>query len=129
MSKLLLVGIGGFIGACLRYIISGIAYKYLGSNFPWGTLLVNLIGAFAIGFFWQSFENIISSTNLNLFILIGMVGAFTTFSTYSLETINLLKNNDITFAMLNILATNILSLVFVFVGIVVSKNLSILIAR
>ncbi len=129
MSKLLLVGIGGFIGACLRYIISGIAYKYLGSNFPWGTLLVNLIGAFAIGFFWQSFENIISSTNLNLFILIGMVGAFTTFSTYSLETINLLKNNDITFALLNILATNILSLVFVFVGIVVSKNLSILISR
>ncbi len=129
MSKILLIGFGGFIGACLRYAISGIAHKHLGSNFPWGTLTVNLIGAFAIGFFWQLSTQFIDTTNLKLFVLVGMIGSLTTFSTYSLETLNLIKNSEFSLAAFNILASNILGILIVFIGILVSKYLTILCVR
>ena len=129
MSKILLIGFGGFIGACLRYAISGFAHKQLGSNFPWGTLLVNLIGAFAIGFFWQLSTQFIDTTNLKLFVLVGMIGSLTTFSTYSLETLNLINNSEYLFAAINIVVSNLLGIITVFVGILVSKYLTILCVR
>lgn len=58
MSKLLFIAIGGAIGVILRYALSGVAYKYMGSGFPWGTLCVNLLGAFVIGMLWGLFEKL-----------------------------------------------------------------------
>lgn len=93
--RLLYVIIGGGLGALLRYLLSGIIQKQSASLFPYGTLVVNLIGALLIGFLWELFQNITVSTNIRVFIFMGIIGAFTTFSTFSLETFNLLKDKAI----------------------------------
>lgn len=123
MLKLLLIAIGGASGALFRYTISGLTYKYLDGVLPWGTLIVNLVGCFLIGFLWQLFEMMAISPNTRAFIFIGTLGAFATFSTYGLESFNLLREGEIKFAIFNILASNILGLVLVFCGFVISGYL------
>ncbi len=100
----------------LRYVISGIAYRAFGSTFPWGTLCVNLMGAFFIGFLWAFFEKVLVPASVSHFLLVGLLGALTTFSTYSLETFNLLRDGEVQLALTNILLNNLLSIVLVFVG-------------
>ncbi len=123
MSKLLFIAIGGASGAILRYTVSGLTYKYLDGMLPWGTLMVNLIGCFLIGFLWQLFEVVTSSSNVRAFIFIGILGAFTTFSTYGLETFNLFKEGETKYALLNIAASNLAGIAFVFAGIFASRFL------
>ena len=115
--KLLMIAAGGGIGALLRYLISGIAYRLFGSTFPWGTLSVNLIGAFFIGFLWAIFEKTLVPANVRGFILVGVLGALTTFSTYSLESFNLLRDGEVRLALVNILVNNFFSIALVFAGI------------
>ncbi|HAJ94917.1 MAG TPA: fluoride efflux transporter CrcB, partial [Actinobacteria bacterium] len=87
--RIFYVFVGGGIGALLRYLISGLIQKQSsGGVLPYGTLAVNLIGALFIGFLWELFQHITVSTNVRVFILIGLIGALTTFSTFSLETMN-----------------------------------------
>ena len=129
MSKLLFIAIGGAIGALLRYAISGIAYKYLGSGFPWGTLCVNLIGAFAIGILWGLSEKTAVSSEFRTFAFIGIIGSFTTFSTYGLETFNLFRDGEIKLALANVLITNVLGIALVLSGFIASKYLMIFIGR
>ncbi len=129
MSRLLFIATGGAIGALLRYAISGMTYKYLDGVFPWGTLSVNLIGAIVIGFLWGIFEGATISPDFRLFVFIGIIGSFTTFSTYSLETFYLFRSGEIKLALTNVLITNILSIVLVLFGFVTSKYLIILIGR
>jgi len=90
---------------------------------PWGTLMVNLIGCFLIGFLWQLFEVVTSSSNVRALIFIGILGAFTTFSTYGLETFNLFKEGETKYALLNIAASNLAGIAFVFAGIFASRFL------
>lgn len=123
MSKLLFIAIGGAAGALLRYSVSGVAYKYLDGMLPWGTLAVNLIGCFAIGFLWQIFEFITSSPNMRSFIFVGILGSFTTFSTYGLETLNLFREGEIKYGLLNILASNILGIGLVLTCFIVARYL------
>lgn len=95
MLKLLYVGIGGFIGTCLRYLISINSPKVFGTQLPYGTLIVNTLGGLLIGFIMelsQSSDSI--SPNLRLFLTTGLMGGLTTFSTFSLETMNYLSNGD-----------------------------------
>ncbi|MGM0367527.1 MAG: fluoride efflux transporter CrcB [Actinomycetota bacterium] len=86
---------GSGIGALLRYLVSGVIQKSTSGIFPAGTLAVNIIGALLIGFLWELFQNIIIPTNIRMFIFIGLFGAFTTFSTFSLETSNLIRKRKI----------------------------------
>nr|QNO49551.1 putative fluoride ion transporter CrcB [Methanosarcinales archaeon ANME-2c ERB4] len=129
MSKLLFIAIGGAIGALLRYALSGVAYKYIGSGFPWGTLCVNLIGAFAIGILWGLSEQTTISSDFRTFAFIGILGSFTTFSTYALETVNLFRDGEIKLALANVLITNVLGIALVISGFIASKYLMITIDR
>ncbi|MBC7099960.1 CrcB family protein, partial [Candidatus Bipolaricaulota bacterium] len=88
----------------------------LGTTFPWGTLLVNLTGSFLIGFLWESFDYAPISPDARTFIFIGMLGAFTTFSTYAFETVSLLKDKEFFVAAVNIFANNLLGICLCLAG-------------
>jgi CrcB protein len=116
MLQLLLVAAGGIIGALLRFGVSGQIQGYLNGSFPWGTLSVNLIGCFVIGALWQVSEFIIVSPNIRAFLFVGALGAFTTFSSYGLETVSLFRESEIQIALLNIIANNLLGFLMVLGG-------------
>jgi len=126
MSKILALVLGGASGTLLRYWVSGYAYKLFEGVFPWGTLMVNLIGSFLIGFCWGLFERGNIQTNVRLFLFVGIFGGFTTFSSYALETLNLVKAGNVKFAIIYILASNILGLILVYLGYIFARMLSIL---
>ena len=119
--RLIAIAVGGAIGALLRYAVSGLAYNLFGEAFPWGTMSVNLLGCLLIGFLWQTFEATALSPQLRALIFIGGLGAFTTFSTYGLESLNLLRDGQMRMGLLNILGSNLLGIVAVFVGIVLAR--------
>ncbi len=104
MQKLyliLLVGCGGFIGAACRYIISNYSVKFFGSAFPYGTLIVNVVGAILIGFVMALSLKGTVSPNAKLFITTGIMGGLTTFSTFSYETISIFSTGNIALGSLN----------------------------
>ncbi len=123
MIKYILLATGGAIGTILRYSMSGLTYRMVNSVFPWGTIIVNLSGSFAIGLLWGYFEFQNISSNMRNFIFIGMLGGFTTFSTYALESLNLFRDGEIKLAMTNLLLSNICGLLLVFAGFMLSKFL------
>lgn len=124
MLKLLIIGTGGFIGAILRYEISGWAHRLFGSSFPYGTLTVNVIGSFFLGVFLvlANTKLIIPDAYKNL-IAIGFLGAFTTFSTFSYETISLIEINLMKQAVLNIALNVVFGLMAVWLGAICAKML------
>ena len=122
MAKLLIIGVGGFFGAILRYVISGFFYDIYGDKFPYGTLAVNIIGCFTLGFFITLAEGkFIISPQMRSFAAIGLLGAFTTFSTFSFETLASLQNELYTSAMLNIVFSVLFGILAVWVGIILAK--------
>ncbi len=106
---LLYIGIGGFLGAILRFILSGWVQKILHTTFPLGTLSVNVFGSFLIGFLVVLFENFISP-QWKAFAVTGLLGALTTFSTFSYETVILMQEGLILKALMNIFLNVFLSL-------------------
>ncbi len=123
MKEIIYIAIGGALGALIRYLVSGMAYKIMGIGFPWGTLSVNLLGTFLIGLLWGIFERIVILPEVKMFIFVGFLGAFTTFSTYAFETLNLLKEGEAKIALFNFLANNVLGILLVFLGMSLSKYL------
>ncbi len=121
--RLLYVFIGGGIGALLRYLLSAVIQKQSASLFPYGTLVVNLIGALFIGFLWELFLRITVSTNIRVLIFMGIIGAFTTFSTFSLETFNLLRDGQYISALINVILNNVFCITLVFAGSITAKYL------
>lgn len=121
MIKILLIAAGGAAGTLLRYWMSGIAYKLGGEAFPWGTMVVNLIGAFFIGLLWGLTAQSALSSQLRAMLFIGLFGGFTTFSTFALESFNLLKDQQFRNAFFYILASNIAGIVLVFAGLILAK--------
>jgi CrcB protein len=118
MRNLIIIGAGGFCGAILRYLISGGVQRWTQSvNFPHGTLAVNLIGCLVIGMLTRLDEvRSILSPEIRFFIMIGLLGAFTTYSTFSNEAMNLLNDRRIHLAILYVGAHMVLGLVAVFLG-------------
>jgi len=119
----MLLAAGGAIGTLLRYSLSGLTYNYINGIFPWGTLVVNLAGSFAIGFLWGIFEIENMSPAIRNFVFAGILGGFTTFSTFTLESFNLLRDGEIRLAISNILASNIAGIALVFAGFYVSRSI------
>lgn len=93
-AELSLVALGGAAGAVARYWVSGLVYRLTGPGFPWGTLVVNLLGCFLIGVVVLVLETTIQSGAVRAAVAIGFLGAFTTFSTFSYETLALLQDGE-----------------------------------
>jgi CrcB protein len=87
----LYVALGGSLGAVLRYALAGWVQQLAGGLFPWGTLFVNVVGSFLIGWFYETALRTLVAPELRLFFAVGVLGAFTTFSTFSYEILGLLR--------------------------------------
>lgn len=125
MIKLLLIGSAGFVGTLSRYWLSDVVARKYGEIFPFGTLVVNLVGCFLIGLlFYFVQERYIVSHNVRAIIFIGLLGGFTTFSALGLQTFTLLQNNQIALATLNVASSNVLGLFFVWAGYTLAKVVS-----
>lgn len=117
MSKVLMVGAGGFIGAILRYSVSLYMAKIGQFDIPLGTLLVNALGGFLIGAIMEfSLSTELISPELRLFLTTGILGGFTTFSTFSYETVALLSDGAYMLAFLNVVLNLFLSVFGVVLG-------------
>ncbi len=122
MMNYLIVSLGAAIGGGMRYWVSNLTYKFLPSTFPYGTLAVNVIGSFILGVIIFMFDDKeLITPGVRLFLAVGFCGGFTTFSTFSLETINLLKDSQIIPAFLNILLSLFLCLAGVALAYFISK--------
>jgi len=122
VMKILLLAAGGAIGTVSRYAVSGLTHKFIDGTFPVGTLAVNVLGSLMIGLLWGTWETANLSSHLRTFLFIGIMGGFTTFSTYSLETLNLFREGEIRMAVINVLANNILGLFMVFAGFFAARS-------
>jgi len=124
MQKIIFIGLAGLIGTLLRYWLAGLVARQYGDTFPWGTLVVNLVGSFLAGaIYYLAEERLLISPTLRTIILIGLLGGFTTFSSYGLQTFMLLRDGEFGLATLNIALSNVLGLVMVWAGYVVIKAL------
>lgn len=123
MLRFFIVGLGGAIGTMLRYFMGGLDYRFSGGVFPVSTLVVNVSGSLVIGFLWGAIDRFAIPPNLRLFIFIGILGGYTTFSTFSLETFNLMRDGEYRIAIANALLSVILGIGAVFAGYVLSKTL------
>jgi fluoride exporter len=123
MSQAAIVGVGGFIGAIMRFGISGLVHTVIRSHtFPWGTLTVNVSGCLLIGLLGGVAESRhLFSPDLRLFLLLGVLGGFTTFSTFGFETLTLMRDADYLRAILNVSSHVALGLAAVWVGLALTK--------
>ena len=111
-------------GTLLRYWLSGFVARQYGETFPWGTMAVNLIGCLITGaVFFLTEERFLVSPTVRTVILIGLLGGFTTFSSYGLQTFTLLRDGEFGLAILNVVTSNILGLFMVWVGYVLGRVL------
>ena len=122
MKLLIFIGIGGFLGAIARYLISSFLQSSLSSQFPIGTLGVNILGSFLIGFLALYFQAH-SSPQMKVLIITGFLGALTTFSTFSYESVMLLDEGMYLKAILSIFLNLSLSLLATIIAIALYKRL------
>lgn len=125
LNNYFVVFIGAGLGGMLRYWASNFVYKFLSPDFPYGTLFVNVLGSLIIGIIMYYFnENRLISPTTRVFLTVGFCGGLTTFSTFSFETINFLKEKEFLFAGLNIIANVMLTLISLFVVYKIAKLIS-----
>jgi CrcB protein len=117
LQKLALLALAGALGTLARYGLAGLAQKLCGASFPWGTLAVNIIGCFLAGLLWALFETRWAvSGETRILILVGFMGAFTTFSAYILETSELVWASEWLHAAGNVALQNIVGFAALFAG-------------
>jgi CrcB protein len=101
--RYLLVGLGGFLGANARYLLSDWAVRQFGPVFPWGTLIINVSGSFVVGFFLRLLTaRLDTPIEYRLFFAVGFLGAYTTFSTFTYDTLTLIRERDYLLAAANL---------------------------
>jgi len=124
MNQYLAIAAGGAIGSVLRYWVSINTHSLLGRDFPYGTLTVNVIGSILMGFLFVLFtERWEIETVIRSAVLIGLLGAFTTFSTFSIETFNLVEEGAYTKAMANVLVSVSSCLLSAWLGVTLGRQI------
>jgi CrcB protein len=122
VERFLLICLGGAVGTALRYLTSGVAARWLGADFPYGTFIVNIAGSFLIGVIQQvGTTSLLISDTTRLFLAVGVMGGMTTYSSFSYETVRLAQSGAWVQAWLNVLVTTALCLGLCFLGIGVGK--------
>ncbi|WP_456416589.1 fluoride efflux transporter CrcB [Thiolapillus sp.] len=120
----LAIAAGGALGALMRYWVSTATYAWLGRGFPWGTLAVNVLGSFLMGVLYiLLLERLSSGPEMRAFLLIGFLGAFTTFSAFSMETLNLLEDAQFGKALLNAGGSVIVCVAAAWLGVILGRQL------
>jgi len=118
----LIVSLGAALGGGLRYWVSNVVYKYLPATFPYGTMIVNVIGSFILGLLMFHFDQReLLSPNVKIFLTVGFCGGFTTFSSFSYETIVLFRDSQFSSGLLNIFLSLILSFAGLYLAYLISK--------
>lgn len=124
MNQVLAIAAGGAAGALLRFWLANYVYAAWGRGFPYGTLLVNVLGCLLMGFLtiWL-LERSSAGPALRAFVLIGLLGAFTTFSTFSMETLSLVESGRLASAVLNVLSSMVLCIAATGLGLLLGRQL------
>jgi len=124
MKQMLAIAAGGAMGAVLRWWLAGAIQRLAGGSFPWGTLAVNVLGSFLLGFlFVWLLERSTVGELTRLAITVGFLGAFTTFSTFSVETVRLMNEGALTLAMGNVLSQIVLCVCLAWLGMHLARIL------
>ena len=124
MKHLFLVATGGAIGASLRYLTGIAALRWFGANFPWGTLMVNVVGSFAMGVLAEFIVRKLGASNeLRLLLMTGLLGGYTTFSAFSLDAILLIERGAYSAATGYILANVVGSILALLLGLMLARSL------
>jgi CrcB protein len=124
VEKILWISIGAILGVNLRYWVGDWAAQRFGSGFPYGTLIINLTGSFLLGLVVSmTMEHFIIDPRLRIFIIVGFLGSYTTFSTYAYESIALISLGQWGWGIFNLLGSSLLGALFALLGIWLSKVL------
>jgi CrcB protein len=124
MNQVLAIAVGGAVGAVLRFWTSNLVYARLGQDFPYGTLVVNVLGSLLMGFLYiLLLERLSLGPEWRAVLLIGLLGAFTTFSTFSIETLNLIEAGFLLRAGTNIVASVVLCIMAAWLGVILGRQL------
>lgn len=125
MKHVLLVSFGGAVGSSLRYLLSLSIHKFFKHPFPYGTLAVNLIGCLLMGFLFTLLleKNEAIASQIRSLLLVGLLGGFTTFSSFSIETLTLIDEGAIFKAVLNLISNCLGCLLLTWLGVLIGKQL------
>ena len=125
IERTLTVGAGGFLGAALRYLAGGLVHRHAPADFPYGTFVVNVTGCFLIGALATLAEDRpVLSPTARLFLLVGVLGGYTTFSTFAYESFALMRDGSVVRALVNVLGQVAFGLIALWLGIVAARGLS-----
>jgi fluoride exporter len=124
MRQLLAIAAGGGVGALLRYWVSTGTHALLGRGFPYGTLTVNVLGSLLMGFLYVwLLDRVVTGPVVRAFLLIGLLGGFTTFSTFSIESLNLIEAGQMMKALVNVLLSVTVCLTAAGLGVLIARQL------
>jgi CrcB protein len=123
LVNVLLVALGGAIGSAARYLVGAFVANRFGTDFPWGTFIVNVSGSFLIGVILSLVGGGQLPAGARLFLAVGVMGGYTTFSTYSNETLQLVQGGEVGAAMFNALGQVVAGFIGVYLGVVLGRVL------
>ncbi len=122
MTTFLWIGLGGFLGANGRYWLGSLINRWLGTGFPWATGLINITGALAIGIIATLFaDRAIESENLRLFLIVGLLGGYTTFSSYTFDAVTLFQEDRWLAGIGYLIGSNVLGILACVAGVLIAR--------